>query len=149
MIREKITDGILQAVFAIIFNEQGKVLMFLRKGKEWERGWEPVKGAINVGETEEQAVIREIKEETGLKNIKIIGKLPKIYLGERPWKKGKLKVKASVFVCKYIGGKIILGEPEHIDYRWMDVEEAKEKVWFAKKGGKTLIEDAYKFYLKH
>jgi 8-oxo-dGTP pyrophosphatase MutT (NUDIX family) len=121
------------SVIAVIFNEENKVLMFLRKGKEWERGWEPIKGAINIGETEKQAVLREIKEEAGLENIKIIGKLPSFYWGERPWKRGKLKVKARVFVCKYGGGKIKLGEPEHIDYKWMSVKEAKEKIWLVEK----------------
>lgn len=143
MAEKKIIDGILYSVIAIIFDEQNRILMFLRKGKEWEQGWEPIKGAIHVSETEEQAVLREVKEEAGLDNIKIVGKLPNFYWGERPWKDGKLKIKARVFVCKCIGGKIKLGEPEHIDYKWMDVEEAKEKIWLRK----NIIEDAYKFYL--
>lgn len=142
---KKIINGILYSVIAIIFNEQNKILMFLRQGEEWERGWEPIKGAIDFGETEEQAVLREIKEESGLDKIKIIGKLQKFYWGEKPWKNGKLKIKARVFVCKYVGGKIKLGEPEHVDYKWMDVKEAKEKIWLTQ--GKNIIEDAYKFYL--
>jgi len=111
--------------------------MFLRKGEKWEQGWKPIKGAIHFGET----------EEAGLENIKIIGKLPNFYWGERPWKNGKLKIKARVFVCKYIGGKIKLSEPEHIDCKWMDVEEAKEKIWLTQKEKKNMIEEALKFYL--
>jgi len=145
MAEKKIIDGILYSVIAIIFNQENKILMFLRKGEKWEQGWEPIKGAIHFGETEEEAALREIKEEAGLENIKIIGKLPNFYWGERPWINGKLKIKARVFVCKYIGGKIKLGEPEHIDYKWMDIEEAKEKIWL--KGGKNMIEEALRFYL--
>ncbi|MDI6602987.1 MAG: NUDIX hydrolase [Patescibacteria group bacterium] len=147
MAEEKIIGGVLYSVVVIIFNEQNKILMFLRKGEEWDQGWEPIKGAIHVGETEEQAVLREVKEEAGLDNIKIVGKLPNFYRGERPWKNGKLKINARVFVCKYVGGEIKLGEPEHIDYKWMDVEEAKEKIWLTQKYRKNIVEDAYKFIL--
>ena len=146
--KKKIVDGILYAVIAIIFNQENKVLMFLRKGKKWEQGWEPIKGAIHFGESEEEAVLREIQEEAGLKNVKIIGKLPDFYWGEKPWKNGKLKIKSRVFVCKYLGGEIRLGEPEHLGYKWMDVKEAKEKIWLTQKGRKNLIEEAFKFYLK-
>lgn len=147
MAKKKIINGVLYSVLAVIFDEQNKVLMFLRKGEEWEQGWEPIKGAINFGETEEQAVLREIEEETGLKNVKIIGRLPKVYWAERPWKNGKLKVKVRVFICRYISGKIKLGEPEHIDYKWMDVDEAKEKIWLMQKNKENIIENAYEFCL--
>jgi len=146
MIEKKIIDGVLYNVIAVIFDEANKTLMFLREGEEWERGWEPIKEGIHVGETEEQAVLREIREEAGLKNIKIVGKLPQFYWGERPWKGGNIKVKARIFVCKYVNGEIKLGEPEHVGYKWMDVKEAEEKIWLVEKDGKNIIMDAYKFY---
>jgi len=36
MAEEKIIDAILYSVVAIIFNDENKVLMFLRKGEKWE-----------------------------------------------------------------------------------------------------------------
>ncbi len=146
MIKKKIIGRVLYNVIAVIFNEVSKTLMFLREGEEWERGWEPIKGGIHFGETEEQAVLREIREEAGLKNIEVIGKLPQFYWGERPWKGGNIKVKARIFVCKYVSGEIKLGEPEHIGYKWMDVKEAEEKIWLVEKDRKNMIMDAYKFY---
>jgi len=59
-----------------------------------------------------------------------------------------LKIKARVFICKYVSGKIKLGEPEHIDYKWTNVKEAKEKIWLTTKDRKNLLEAAYKFYQK-
>jgi len=142
MEKEKIVNGTLHAIIAFIFNEQDEILMFLREGKEWERGWEPVKGAIHFGETEEQTALREIKEEAGLENIEIAGKIPRYYYSEKPWKNGKIKIKVSVFVCRYLGGKIKLGEEEHVKYKWMKLEEAREKIWISKR----ILEDACKFY---
>jgi len=46
-------------------------LFILRKGK-----WDLPKGKIDEGETPEEAAIREVKEETGLQQVKIIRPLP-------------------------------------------------------------------------
>lgn len=116
MPEDKIVDGVLYAIVGVIFNEKGQVLMFERKGEEWEHGWEPVKGGIERGETEEEAVRREIAEEAGLDKIKIIGKLKGYNHASKPWKDGRLDIKSKIFACKYQGGSIELGEPEHIDY---------------------------------
>ena len=67
----------------------------------------------------------------------------------KPWKNGKLKINARVFVCKYISGENKLGEPEHIGYRWMDVKEAKEKIWLNQKDRENIIEVAFGFYLNY
>ena len=44
-----------------------------------ERGWEIPGGHLNVGESPENALIREVKEETGIKNLSIIKPLDKTY----------------------------------------------------------------------
>ena len=140
----KIINKIQHSVVSVIFNKEKKVLMFLREGEEWEHGWEPVKGAVNVNETDKEAVLRETKEEAGLDNIKLIGKINKIYWGEKPYKKGKIKIRVVAFVFEYLVGEIKLGEPEHIDWRWMSIEKAKEKVWF--RIGKNILNDAYELF---
>jgi hypothetical protein len=38
MPKKRIINGIAYSVIAVIFNEENKILMFLRKGKEWEKG---------------------------------------------------------------------------------------------------------------
>jgi len=141
----KIINGIQHSVVSVIFNKGKKVLMFLREGEEWEHGWEPVKGAVNVNETDKEAVLRETKEEAGLNNIKLIGKISKIYWGEKPYKKGKIKIRVVAFVFEYLVGEIKLGEPEHIGWKWMSIEEAKEKVWFM--GGKNVLKDSYELFV--
>ena len=117
--------------------------MFEREGEDWETGWEFVKGAIHFGETEEQAVMRAVDEESSV-TVEILGRIPKVYLDEKPYHDGFLKIHASVYACKYLSGNVKLGEPEHVSYRWMGYEEAKKKIWL--KLGRGAIEKAIKIY---
>ena len=142
--QSKIINGILHAVVSVIFNKEKKVLMFSRKGEEWEQGWEPVKGAVNVNENDKEAALRETKEEAGLDNVRLIEKINNVYWDEKPYKKGKIKIRVIAFVFEYLGGEIKLGEPEHIGWKWRSIEEAKEKVWF--KCGGNILEDAYELF---
>lgn len=57
----KITQQILPAVAAAIFNENGEVL--LQKRKDVNK-WCVISGHVEFGETIEKAILREIREET-------------------------------------------------------------------------------------
>lgn len=52
------------AAGGIVQNEKGEILLQLRKGK-----WDLPKGKLDNGESIEDCAIREVEEETGLKNI--------------------------------------------------------------------------------
>ena len=54
---------ILPAVAAIVFNEKGEVLLQRRRDVDQ---WCVISGNVEFGETVEEAIIREIEEETGL-----------------------------------------------------------------------------------
>ena len=56
---EKIT-----AAGGIVENEQGEILFMFRRGK-----WDLPKGKLDNGETLEECAVREVEEETGLRNI--------------------------------------------------------------------------------
>ena len=142
MVKKKIIEGVQYSVVAIIFRED-KILMFKREGEKWETGWEFVKGAIHFGETKEQAVLREVNEESSVK-VEILGRVPKVYWGKKPYNDGFLKIHATVYACKYLSGDVKLGEPEHVSYRWMSYEEAKKKVWIEQ--GRDAIEQAINIY---
>ncbi len=49
-----------------IFNQQNQVLLGLRKSQHGQGTWCPPGGHMEYGETNEQAALREVKEETGL-----------------------------------------------------------------------------------
>lgn len=59
-----------QAAGGVVINPSGEVLLLFRRGK-----WDLPKGKTEAGESHEQTALREVTEETGLKNIQIVKKL--------------------------------------------------------------------------
>ncbi len=57
---------IIQAAGGLVKNEEGELLFIFRRGK-----WDLPKGKLDKGETLEQCAVREVEEETGVKNIKL------------------------------------------------------------------------------
>jgi len=69
---------IRKTVQAVIFFGDGEKKVLLVKKldqKKPDYHWRLLKGGIEEGETEEQALTREIQEEIGLKNVKILDKI--------------------------------------------------------------------------
>ena len=58
----------------IVFNSTGKVLFTKRNQKKITYGWQFPQGGVDTGETTDVAVMRELFEETGIKNAKIVYK---------------------------------------------------------------------------
>ena len=54
------------AAGGIVENEEGKILFIYRRGK-----WDLPKGKLDEGESIEQCAVREVEEETGLRDIRL------------------------------------------------------------------------------
>lgn len=65
---------IITAAGGTVVNENNEVLFIFRRGR-----WDLPKGKIDNDETEEQAAIREVTEETGLQRISLGKRLPSTY----------------------------------------------------------------------
>lgn len=64
----------IEAGGGVVFNEKGQLLMIHRAGK-----WDLPKGKVDAGERIDEAAIREVQEECGLKFIQLVKKLPTTY----------------------------------------------------------------------
>jgi ADP-ribose pyrophosphatase YjhB (NUDIX family) len=56
----------ITAAGGIVQNDQGQILLIFRRGK-----WDLPKGKLDDGESIEECAVREVEEETGLKNVQL------------------------------------------------------------------------------
>jgi 8-oxo-dGTP diphosphatase len=93
------------AVTGLITNDADEILIQLSP----RRGWEFPGGRVEEGEDLIEALIREVKEETGL-DVEV-GPLISVY--------SNLKTPTVIFgfKCKYISGELTTSE-ETLDFRW-------------------------------
>ncbi|CAM4042097.1 NUDIX domain-containing protein [Nocardia ninae] len=112
-------DQVQQLVVGAVVAHDGKVLLLQRPADDFMGGiWELPSGKVDPGETLDQALIREVKEETGL-DIAGIRK----YLGEFDYQSGSGK-KSRQFNFTV---DVIDPEPveltEHDAYTWTSLSE--------------------------
>lgn len=107
-------------VGALIFNPEGK--LFLMKSHKWRGKYVLPGGHIELGETMEDAVKREVKEETGLDvyDIEYVGFLEFIN-DDAFWKKKHFIF--FDFACKTKTENVVLND-EGQDYVWATLAEA-------------------------
>ncbi|HLD59181.1 MAG TPA: NUDIX domain-containing protein [archaeon] len=107
-------------VGAMIFNSKGK--FFLMKSHKWNDSWALPGGHIELGETIEQALKREVKEETGLEahSIEFIS-FQEFIFDNAFWK--KMHFLFIDFSCKTDSEKVKLNE-EAEEFTWVTVAEA-------------------------
>ena len=99
----------LLGVGGFVFDEAGSLLM-VRRPKEPARGrWSIPGGAVEVGETLRQAVVREVLEETGI----VVEALGQVEVVERvlPDASGRIRFHYVLvdFLCRATDGRLIAG----------------------------------------
>jgi 8-oxo-dGTP diphosphatase len=122
---KKGVDYIGVGIGAVIINKDGKILLMKRGEKSQnEKGkWSVPGGALEFGETPQQCIVREVKEETNL-IVKPIKQLEPfnhfISLEKQHWI-------ALGFICKVIKGQLKNLEPNQTDdIRWFSIYEAQK-----------------------
>ena len=104
------------SVAAVITDDHGRALLIQRRDN---KRWEPPGGVLELGETIEEGLRREVREETGL-DIEP-GQLTGIY------KNMTRGIIALVFRCKITGGTLTTTE-EATAFRWASDRDIREIV---------------------
>ena len=109
----------IKAGGGLVINQFGKVLLIFRRGV-----WDLPKGKQDPGETLAQTALREVREETGLSDLKIIEKLNNGYHCYLMSKQRTLKRTRWYLMQTQTPGQLVLQKEEGIqDAAWFDPRE--------------------------
>jgi 8-oxo-dGTP pyrophosphatase MutT (NUDIX family) len=134
-LKEKIP--VAKAGGGLVYNKKGEVLFIFRNGK-----WDLPKGGIEKNEDIEHTAIREVEEETGVKELKIVKKLQKTYHVFRRNGKFKLKVTHWYEMTSTYDGTLIPQEKEGIEKAvWLKPEEIPTALQNSYENIKLLFEE--------
>jgi len=133
MIREFSAGG-------LVYKKIGDQTLWMVVQHSGYKGWIFPKGHIEKEETNEEAALREVKEETGIdaKIIEKIGETKYFYVRE-----GEKRFKEAVFfLMEFLGGDESKHDTETMDIVWLDFESALGKLTF--KDEKRILGEAKK-----
>ena len=114
----------------IVLNKQNKIFVGKRKDNPGDK-WQMPQGGVDEGEDYITAMKRELKEETGIENIKIIKEIEKIYQYELPkdlvgiiWQGKYRGQKQKWFILRFLGEEKEINlntkHAEFIDWKWIE-----------------------------
>jgi bis(5'-nucleosidyl)-tetraphosphatase len=105
----------------------GPRFLLLDYGKHWDYP----KGHLEEGETAWRAAVRELREETGIKQVDRVGRFRQdMHYTFRSTKKGLVSKTVTYFLGRTRVETVMLSD-EHEGYAWLPLEEALERLTFA------------------
>lgn len=124
---EKVNKQII--IFAGVLIHEGKILLNLRSEPELPDAhlkWELPGGKAEFGETPEEALIREFKEETGRK-IRVKSLLPKVFVNywEYPW--GTQQTFCLIYLCELINDGVAPKDHHVEKCEWVSIADVKQE----------------------
>ena len=111
-----------------------------RRTRRGQLAWGLAKGAIEQGESDEQAAVREVREETGLEaEVEAdLGDIRYFYV----WEGVRVRKRVHFFLMRATGGDVSEHDSEMEDVRWFPLKTAIKRA--AYKGEREVIERAAK-----
>jgi 8-oxo-dGTP diphosphatase len=109
----------MQDAVAIVIKKDGKFLLIKRakRGKA-ENYWCPITGAVEKGETQAQAVMREAEEEMGL-IVKPVKKIWECFTDDEQYR-------LHWWCVKLLDDKVKINHDEVKEYRWLSIKDMQE-----------------------
>lgn len=108
----------MDVISAIFLNGKNEMLLLKRSSlkRSYPNQWDTVAGKIEQGETPEQALYREVKEEIGITNFNILQ-----HAGRQEYflEDGNFWI-VYPFLCRIMENGITLNE-EHVEYQWQKI----------------------------
>ena len=113
---------VIQAGGGLVLNENDEILMIFRRGS-----WDLPKGKLDDGESIEECAVREVKEETGLVDVRLKNPLLITYHVYRENEENILK-ESHWYRMKASGDTELIPQTDEqiTDIRWASLEEATE-----------------------
>ena len=108
-------------VVAAVIKSNDEIFVTQRGYGEFKDGWEFPGGKVEKGETKEEALIREIKEELDTV-IKVDS-----YLDTIEYDYPDFHLSMDCFICSVVEGNLVL--KEHEDSKWIKKEEIDTLNW--------------------
>lgn len=106
--------------------------------------WQLPKGTVDAGESEEQAALREVREEAGIET-ELLGKIETVeywYFGYQNGERVRFHKFVHFFLMKYLSGDCGDHDHEVAEARWVKIDEAIKMLAF--KSEKAVVEKAGK-----
>ena len=113
---------LVKAAGGLVQNEKKELLMIFRRGK-----WDLPKGKLDNGETLEQCAVREVEEETGLKEVQLLN--PLLTTFHTYLEGSKFILKESYWYTMKVEGKQNLQpqtEEDILEIKWVTAKEAEK-----------------------
>ena len=122
----------------VVLNKINKVFVAKRIDNP-KNFWQMPQGGVDKGEDFLTAALRELEEETNIKNVNLIKEIEGITTYELPdhllgiiWKGRYKGQKQKWFLMKFVGDDkeidINTKNPEFLDWKWIDLEQITEVV---------------------
>ena len=133
---------------AVIFKREGDKILFLVIYSKRNNIWGFPKGHLERGETEEQAALREIKEEVSLDNLQFekgfIKKIRYETVSKRlPFQGERIEKYVTYFLCEAGNQDIIVDGREVTDHRFLNFRQLQDLIKFSNL--KNILRKAYDF----
>jgi len=125
------------SVAAVVYNGDEYLLLKYGLGH-----WGFVKGHKEKGETDEETILRELEEESGITDATIIKGFQEDYEYYFSFKGDKIHKSVKCYLIRSHTKEVEISY-EHVDYAWLRLEDAIKRASF--KNSKNLLKKAAKY----